>query len=105
MNSWKPHVKEESLLVFYTRLKRQTKYSPYCEKSVTSLQFLFQPAVLASSNHWTCFNAPFKKKVESAAMQHIYKKTWSSTSMASLLLEKGAKWVGQAWEELAQIEK
>lgn len=71
--SWKPHVKEEILLVLDLHKTQKTDHVKQFLANAILLPFLFPlPVQISFSLELdVSFNAPFKKKVESAALQHI----------------------------------
>ena len=86
-NCWKPYVKEESLLVLDMHKAQRTETIKYVLEKECKITLVFVPAGCTSVVQPldVSFNAPFKKAVESAVMQHIqenlaqsfYKVAWS----------------------------
>ena len=104
-NCWKPNIKEEVLLVLdvhkaqktgdITDALTQCGTTPlYVPPGCTSI---IQPLDVP-------YNAPFKKKVESAALNHLqdylegYLNRKFTAGERRVLL---TKWVGEAWEQLS----
>lgn len=107
---WKPNVKEEAMLVLdvhkaqmtdniKSALLRDCNTTPvYVPPGCTSL---VQPLDVV-------VNAPFKKKIETCAMQHVqdnleqYLNGKFTASERRVLL---TGWIGQAWEEISSNKK
>ena len=107
-NSWKPNVKEESLLVLDVHKAQKTENIKLLLKQCSTVP-IFVPAgcigIVQPLN--VCINAPFKKKVDTAATKHLndnlekYLNGKFTAGERRVLL---TKWVGQAWEEVSQNE-
>jgi hypothetical protein len=108
-DSWNPIIKEETMLVIdvhraqttdnINALLKDCKTTPvHVPPGTTSL---VQPVDVV-------FNAPFKKRVENCAMQHVhdnlddYINGKFTASERRVLL---TAWIGQAWEELSANEE
>ena len=104
--SWKPHVNEEILLVLDLHKAQKTDRIKQLLRQHHTTP-IFVPADCTSIVQLldVSFNAPFKKKVESTALQHMqdnldrYLKGKITVGERRILL---MKWVGEAWEELAK---
>lgn len=104
--SWKPYVKEEILLVLDLHKAQKTDHVKQLLSECHTTP-IFVPACCTSIVQPldVSFNAPFKKKVESAALQHIqdnldgYLNGKFTAGERRILL---TKWVGEAWEDLAK---
>ena len=104
-NCWKPNIKEEALLVLDVHKAQKTGdiTDALAECDTTPLYVppgctsIIQPLDVS-------YNAPFKKKVESAALNHLqdnlegYLHGKFTAGERRVLL---TKWVGEAWEQLS----
>ena len=105
-NCWKPCVKEESLLILDIHNAQKTDHIKDLLKECDTTP-IFVPAGCTSIIQPldVCYNAPFKSRVEGAAMQHMqdnlegYLNGKFTAGERRVLL---TKWVGQAWEELSE---
>lgn len=106
---WKPTVKEKTLLVLDLHRAQKTDHilDVMQECDITPV---FVPAGLTGTIQPldVSYNAPFKKKVEDAAAQHMqdnmenYLHGKFTAGERRILL---TKWVGNAWEEMAQAKQ
>ena len=108
-NCWKTNVKEECLLVLDLHRAQKTDninkiFSKECEITPVFVPAgctgIIQPLDVA-------YNAPFKKKVENAAMAHMQdnlERYVQGTFTAGERRVLITKWVGNAWEELSKNE-
>ena len=107
---WKPAVKEESLLILDLHRAQQTEHIKKVMREECSITPIFVPAgcthIIQPLD--VSLNAPFKKKVEDAAMQHMqdnlekYLNGKFTAGERRILL---TKWVGDAGRKCQEIKK
>ena len=104
--SWKPYVKEEILLVLDLHKAQKTdRIKQLLGECHTTTVFVPAGCTSIVQPLDVSFNAPFKKKVESAALQHVqenldgYLNGRFTAGERCILM---TKWVGEAWEDLAK---
>ena len=103
----KPFVKQESLLVLDMHKAQRTEDIKSVLEKECKITPIFVPAGCTSIVQPldVSFNAPFKRSVESAVMQHIQENLEGYLNGKFTAGERRilfTKWVGQAWEELSQ---
>lgn len=106
-NCWKPFVKQESLLVLDMHKAQRTEDIKSVLEKECKITPIFVPVGCTSIVQPldVSFNAPFKRSVESAVMQHIQENLEGYLNGKFTAGERRilfTKWVGQAWEELSQ---
>ena len=109
-NCWSPVVKEESILVLDLHRAQKTDRIKDVLTRQCGITPVFVPAGCTSIVQPldVSFNAPFKKRVENAAMNHMqenmdaYLHGKFTAGERRILL---TKWVGDAWDELAKVKE
>ncbi len=103
---WKPYLQDETLLILDVHTAQKTEDIKSLLTECDTIPVFVPPGCTSLVQPLdVSFNAPFKKLVENAAMQHMqdnlerYMNGKFTASERCIML---TKWIGEAWETLSQ---